>query len=178
MSIPRIHSAQRIRRIGGKLRMFLTISSRAKVGLLFLTDETNFACVKPVKIEPGQLFTRNTTTGVTLYKNWWRLTISYCTVPQTHKISHLTYKSVFKISVKGNQDSNISTPSTKLLRCIIYLKTYVKLSANMMEKVYNAENVWFERKIKIATGSMIFFISVELIWPRQKEVWRSPTSSK
>ena len=175
MSIPRIYSAQRIRGIGSKLRMLLTISSREKVGLLFLTEETNSASVKPVKIEPGQFFTRNITTGVTLYKNWWRLTISYCTVPQTYKISHLTYKSVFKISVKGNQDSNISTLSTKFLRCIIYLKTYVKLSANMMEKVCNAENVWFERKIKIATESMI---SVELIWPRQKEVWRSPTSSK
>ena len=140
MSIPRIYSARRIRGIGSKLRMLLTISSREKVGLLFLTDETNFASVKPVKIEPGQFFTRNITTGVTLCKNWWRLTISYDTVPQTYKISHLTYISVsaFKISVKGNQDLNISTPSTKFLRCIIYMKTYVKLSANTMEKVYNA----------------------------------------
>ena len=109
--------------------MLLTISSREKVGLLFLTEETNFASVKPVKIEPGQFFTRNITTGVTLY-NW-------CTVLQIYKISHSTYISAFKISVKGNQDSNISTPSTKFLRCIVYLKTYVKLSANTMEKVYN-----------------------------------------
>ena len=145
MSIPRIHSAQRIRGIGGKLRMLITVISRDKVGLLFLTNETNFASVKPVKIEPGQLFTRNITTGVTLYKNWWRLIISYCTVPQTYKISHLTYKSVFKISVKGNQVSNISTPSTKFLRCIIYLKTYVKLSANTMEKVYNARSTFDSR---------------------------------
>ena len=129
MSIPRIYSARRIRGIGSKLRMLLTISSREKVGLLFLTEETNFASVKPVKIEPGQFFTRNITTGVTLY-NW-------CTVLQIHKISHSTYISAFKISVKGNQDSNISTPSTKFLRCIVYLKTYVKLSANTMEKVYN-----------------------------------------
>ena len=69
MSIPRIYSAQRIRGIGSKLRMLLTISSREKVGLLFLTEETNSASVKPVKIEPGQFFTRNITTGVTLYKN-------------------------------------------------------------------------------------------------------------
>ena len=129
MSIPRIYSARRIRGIGSKLRMLLTISSREKVGLLFLTEETNFASVKPVKIEPGQFFTRNITTGVTLY-NW-------CTVLQIYKISHSTYMSAFKISVKGNQDSNISTPSTKFLRCIVYLKTYVKLSANTMEKVYN-----------------------------------------
>ena len=129
MSIPRIYSARRIRGIGSKLRMLLTISSREKVGLLFLTEETNFASVKPVKIEPGQFFTRNITTGVTLY-NW-------CTVLQIYKISHSTYISAFKISVKGNQDSNISTPSTKFLRCIVYLKTYVKLSANTMEKVYN-----------------------------------------
>ena len=129
MSIPRIYSARRIRGIGSKLRMLLTISSREKVGLLFLTEETNFASVKPVKIEPGQFFTRNVTTGVTLY-NW-------CTVLQIYKISHSTYISAFKISVKGNQDSNISTPSTKFLRCIVYLKTYVKLSANTMEKVYN-----------------------------------------
>ena len=67
MSIPRIYSARRIRGIGSKLRMLLTISSREKVGLLFLTEETNFASVKPVKIEPGQFFTRNITTGVTLY---------------------------------------------------------------------------------------------------------------
>ena len=67
MSIPRIYSARRIRGIGSKLRMLLTISSREKVGLLFLTEETNFASVKPVKIEPGQFFTRNVTTGVTLY---------------------------------------------------------------------------------------------------------------
>lgn len=138
MSIPRIYSAQRIRGIGSKLRMLLTISSREKVGLLFLTEETNSASVKPVKIEPGQFFTRNITTGVTLYKNWRRLTISYSTVPQIYKISHWTYISAFKISVKGNQDSNISTPSTKFLRCIVYLKTYVKLSGNTMEKVYNA----------------------------------------
>ena len=65
MSIPRIHSAQRIRGIGSKLRMLLTIRSREKAGLLFLRDETNFASVKPVKVEPGQLFTRNITTGVT-----------------------------------------------------------------------------------------------------------------
>ena len=129
MSIPRIYSARRIRGIGSKLRMLLTISSREKVGLLFLTEETNFASVKPVKIEPGQFFTRNITTGVTLY-NW-------CTVLQIYKISHSTFISAFKISVKGNQDSNISTPSTKFLRCIVYLKTYVKLSANTMEKVYN-----------------------------------------
>ena len=129
MSIPRIYSARRIRGIDSKLRMLLTISSREKVGLLFLTEETNFASVKPVKIEPGQFFTRNITTGVTLY-NW-------CTVLQIYKISHSTYISAFKISVKGNQDSNISTPSTKFLRCIVYLKTYVKLSANTMEKVYN-----------------------------------------
>ena len=69
MSIPRIHSAQRIRGTGGKLRMLLTISSREKVDLLFLTDETNFASVKPVKNEPGQLFTRNITIRVTLYEN-------------------------------------------------------------------------------------------------------------
>ena len=129
MSIPRIYSARRIRGIDSKLRMLLTISSREKVGLLFLTEETNFASVKPVKIEPGQFFTRNITTGVTLY-NW-------CTVLQIYKISHSTYISAFKISVKGNQYSNISTPSTKFLRCIVYLKTYVKLSANTMEKVYN-----------------------------------------
>ena len=67
MSIPRIYSARRIRGIDSKLRMLLTISSREKVGLLFLTEETNFASVKPVKIEPGQFFTRNITTGVTLY---------------------------------------------------------------------------------------------------------------
>ena len=67
MSIPRIYSARRIRGIDSKLRMLLTISSREKVGLLFLTEETNFASVKPVKIEPGQFFTRNVTTGVTLY---------------------------------------------------------------------------------------------------------------
>ena len=158
MSIPRIHSAQRIRGIGGKLRMLLTISSREKVDLLFLTDETNFASVKPVKNQPGQLFTRNITIRVTLYENWWRLTISYCTVPQTYKISYLTYISVFKILVKGNQDSNISTPSTKFLKCIIYLKICVKLSANTLEKVHNARwtfdsrgkskfprNLWFSR---------------------------------
>ena len=69
-------------------------------------------------------------------KNWWRLTNSGCTVPQTYKISHLTYVSVFKIS--NIQNSNISTPSTKFLQCIIYLETYVKISANTMEKVYNA----------------------------------------
>ena len=67
MSIPRIYSARRICGIDSKLRMLLTISSREKVGLLFLTEETNFASVKPVKIEPGQFFTRNITTGVTLY---------------------------------------------------------------------------------------------------------------
>ena len=67
MSIPRIYSARRIRGIDSKLRMLLTISSREKVGLLFLTEETNFASAKPVKIEPGQFFTRNITTGVTLY---------------------------------------------------------------------------------------------------------------
>ena len=121
LSIPLIHSAQRIHGIGSKLRMLFTISSREKAGLLFLRDETNFASVKPVKIEPAQLFTWNITTGVTLYKNWWRLTISYCAVPQTYKISHLTYISVFQISVKGNQGSNISTPSTKFLQFIIYL---------------------------------------------------------
>ena len=48
--------------------MLLTIS-REKAGLQFLRVETNFVSVKPVKIEPGQLFTQKITTGVTLYKN-------------------------------------------------------------------------------------------------------------
>ena len=60
MSIPLIDSAQRIHGIGSKLRMqreAFSLSSREKAGLLFLRDETNFASVKPVKIEPAQLFT-------------------------------------------------------------------------------------------------------------------------
>ena len=49
--------------------MLVTVS-REKTGLLFLRDKTDLVSVKPVKIEPWQLFTQNITTGVTLYKNW------------------------------------------------------------------------------------------------------------
>ena len=39
--------------------------------------------------------------------------------------------------MKDNQDSNISTPSTKFFWSIINLNTYVKISANTMERDCN-----------------------------------------
>ena len=71
---------------------FLSLPDK-KLDCFFNRVKTGSQCAKGQKVESDQLFTWKIKTGVTWYKNWYKLANSCYIASQTFIISYLTYQS-------------------------------------------------------------------------------------
>ena len=96
-----------------------------KAGFSFNRVWTSSQCTKQQQVESDQLFTWKIKTGVTWYKNWYRLPNSCCIASQTLIVSYLTFQSSnFKTLIKKNenlQDLEISANYTTYFVDIIII---------------------------------------------------------